>query len=153
MHEDKCCIGEIFLLVVRGRKDYCGNGFWGTTISYSGWTPFGYVSILDIFAGVLHALVDVAAHIISFLPDGTCSINLYFTCDPPDASLIVRREDVATISVTPKCNSRLRIHVLSWAPKESLKISINSKTITPQWDSNWIVFDSAHISVGQTIRI
>ncbi len=115
--------------------------------------PFGYGSILDVFAAVLHALVEVDAHIISVLPDGTCSINLHFTCDTPNASLIVRKEDVATVSITPKRNSRLRIRVPSWSPKESVKVSMNSTELTPQWEGNWIVFDSANISVGQTIQI
>lgn len=124
------------------------DGAWGV---YS--HPFGFGSILDVFAAVLHALVDVDTHVISVLPDGTCSVNLHFTCDNPNVSLIVKREEIAKVSIMPKYNSRLRIRVPSWAPKESIKISINDKAITPQWDGPWMVIDSANISIGNTILI
>lgn len=115
--------------------------------------PFGYGSILDVFAAVLHALVDVDARTVSALPDGTCSVNLHFTCDTPLASVVAKRGEAATVTVTPKRDARLRVRVPAWAPRDSVRISVGDKALMLRWDGSWLVMDAADVSVGRAVVV
>lgn len=115
--------------------------------------PFGYGSILDVFAAVLHALVDVDAWTASALPDGTCSVNLHFTCDTPLALVVAKRKEVATVAVTPKRNAPMRVRVPAWAPRDSVRISSGNKALTLRWDGSWLVMDAADVSAGRTVVV
>lgn len=113
--------------------------------------PFGYGSILDVFAAVLHGLVDVDAHAVSELPDGGCSVNLHFTCDTPMASLMTKREETATVAITLKRNVSLRVRIPVWAPRESIRISAAGQVLSPRWDNSWLVVDAADISADRPV--
>lgn len=113
--------------------------------------PFGYGSILDVFAAVLHALVDVDACTVSALPGGTCSINLHFTCDTPLASVVAERKEAATVTIVPKHEAHLRVRVPAWAPRDSVRVSAGHKALTPRWDGSYLAFEAADVSVGHDI--
>lgn len=115
--------------------------------------PFDFGSILDVFAAVLHALVEVNAQIVTRLPDGTCSVNLNITCDAPLASVVVSRDETAAIGVTPKQQAPLRIRVPQWVPRESLKISLGDRTPTPRLEGSWLYLDAADLGPGKTVLV
>ncbi len=113
--------------------------------------PFSFGSILDVFAAVLHALVEVDACTVSALPDGTCSVNLHFTCDTPLASVVARRENTAKIVITPKRNAGLRVRVPAWTPRDSVQITAGDKTLAQRWDGSYLVLEAAEVSVGHVV--
>lgn len=115
--------------------------------------PFGYGSILDVFAAVLHGLVDVDAHTVSELPDGRCSVNLHFTCDTPLASVVTKREEAATVTITPKRTAGLRVRIPAWTPRDSVRISTEDRSLSPQWDTSWLVVDAADVLAGRPILV
>jgi hypothetical protein len=113
--------------------------------------PFGYGSILDVFAAVLHALVDVDGRAVSLLPDGTCSVNLHFTCDTPSASVVATREETASVAITPKCNAPMRVRVPHWAPRDSVQLVAENKTLIPRWEEAHVTLDAADVPSGHTV--
>lgn len=113
--------------------------------------PFGYGSILDVFAAVLHALVDVDAHTVSALPDGTCSVNLHFTCDTPLASVVAKRGEAATVAVTPRRDGPLRVRVPAWAPRDSVRMTANNTALTPRWDGSYVTLEATDVPVGHAV--
>ncbi len=115
--------------------------------------PFGYGSILDVFAAVLHALVDVDARTVSALPDGTSSVNLHFTCDTPLATVVATREDSARIAVTSKREARLRVRVPQWAPRDSVRIAVGDHPLTPRWDGAYLMLEATEAPVGHTVVV
>jgi len=115
--------------------------------------PFGFGSILDVFAAVLHALVDVDGRSVSALPDGTCSVNLHFTCDTPLASIVATREDSAKVVITPKREAGLRVRVPAWAPRDSVRISVGGKVLPLRWDGSWLLMDAADVSAGRAVVV
>ncbi len=133
---------------IKDKNNLRNDGAWGV---YG--HPFGFGSILDVFTAVLHALVEVDSHTVSVLPDGTCSINLHFTCDTPYVSIVLKREKVATLSIIPKKKSQLRIRIPSWTPRNSVRVLIDGNEITPVWDGSWMVLDVTKIADSNTILV
>lgn len=115
--------------------------------------PFSYGSILDVFAAVLHALTEVDTQTVTELPDGTCSVNLHFTCDTPLASVTSRRNTSATVVITPKRQAPLRIRIPQWAPRDSLKVSVGDNTLTSHWDGAWLMIGTDDISAGSEVVV
>jgi len=110
--------------------------------------PFGYGSILDVFAAVLHAFTEVERNAVNILPDGTCSVNLHFTCDTPSVLVRVKRDNAATVVVVPKRNSPLRVRIPRWVPRDSLRIWVDGKELPPRWDGYCLLLKPEEIPVG-----
>lgn len=115
--------------------------------------PFGFGSILDVFAAVLHALVDVDGRTVTVAKDGTVSINLHFTCDTPAASVTVDREKAAAVTVTPKRNGPVRVRVPNWAPRDSVRIETGGKVLTPRWDGVYLALEAAEVFAGEAVVV
>lgn len=124
------------------------DGAWGV---YN--HPFGFGAILDVFAAVLHSLADFQEHVVATSADGSVSVHLHFDADTPTASVRSTRGKDATLLVTLKSANDVRIRVPAWAPRESVRLSVGEKSVTPRWDGAYIVLSKADLIGGSAITL
>ena len=115
--------------------------------------PFGYGSILDVFAAVLHALAEADKYAVHVSADGTCSVNLLFTQDTPVASVTATRNNAAVVAIMPKQTSSLRVRIPRWAPRVSLQIRVDGNVVTPHWDGSYALFKPGDVRLGAELVI
>ncbi len=124
------------------------DGAWGV---YS--HPFGFGSILDVFAAVLHSLTAFQEHIVTRAADGEVSVNLHFDIETPFITVQSRRTDKAELLVTPKQSSDLRLRVPGWAARDSVKLSIAGKALPLIWDGPFLKISRTEAAIGQMITL
>jgi hypothetical protein len=138
---------RLFPSQIADEKNPRRDGAWGV---YN--HPFGYGAILDVFAAVLHSLADFDQHIVTTAEDGALSVNLHLDTDRPDVTIRSQRDRDAALLVTLKKPGDVRIRVPAWAPRESVRLSIEEKPLTPRWDgSSVVVVSKADAAAGDTI--
>jgi hypothetical protein len=129
-------------------KDPRRDGAWGV---YS--HPFGFGAILDVFAAVLHSLADFHQHIVTTTKEGTVSVNLHFDIDAPSVTVQSKRGANATLLITPKQRSDLRIRVPAWASRDSVRLKIAEKALPPRWEGSFLIVSSNEVTGGSVITL
>lgn len=125
------------------------DGAWGV---YS--HPFGYGAILDVFAAVLHSLVDVHENIVTTTEEGTISVNLHFDAETPSISMQSKRDmDAATLHITPKQRGDLRIRIPAWTPRESVQLRINDKLQPLRWKGSFVILSNTDTTGENSITL
>ena len=112
---------------------------------------FGRGSILDVFAAVLHTLVDAAAHTVLPGPGGSVSIHLHATARTPWADVRCQRGERGRLEVVPRKASGLRIRVPGWAPRDSLALSVDGRSIRLRWESEYLLVAPDQAAAGSTV--
>lgn len=115
--------------------------------------PFGRGATLDVFAAVLHSLADVYQNIVTTSSDGVLSVNLHFDIDTPSVSVRSMRDKNATLDITPKYSSPLRIRVPAWASRDSVRLSLGNDTLPLHWDGSYLVVGKGLTAPGKTITL
>lgn len=124
------------------------DGAWGV---YS--HPFGRGSMLDVFAAVLHSLVDIHRHAVTTAPDGTVAVNLHFDTHTPIVTVRSRRAAHATLSITLAEDRPLRIRVPGWAPRDSVRLTVQGTAVPLRWDGPSLVIDRGAVGPGRPILL
>lgn len=126
------------------------DGAWGV---YN--HPFGYGAILDVFAAVLHSLADFHQNIVTTGTDGSHSVNLHFDIDTTAIAVRSRRGRDATLSVTVKVPSMIRMRIPGWASRESVRLSIDDKPVPLplRWEGNYVVMAKEIVAAGSVITV
>lgn len=122
------------------------DGAWGV---YS--HPFGFGSILDVFAAVLHSLADVQQHVVTHAK-GIISINAHFSIETPFVLVQSHRDSRALLEITPREDCPLRIRVPAWAPRDSLQLTAGDHSLQFQWDGSYLVINRASNSQRITLQ-
>lgn len=122
------------------------NGAWG---AYE--HPFGFGSILDVSAAVLHCLADVSGHVVTTAPDGTIAVNLHFSCDTSDLSVQAQRGDDATTIIVPKHSGSLRVRVPGWADRKQVRLCVEDLPLPLRWDGAYLEVDASDVHAGRPI--
>ncbi len=124
------------------------DGAWGVYPD-----PFGYGAILDVFAAVLHSLVDIDQHIITRPDDDTAVVNLHFDADTPALSVRSERNARAALHITPKSPLKLLVRVPSWTPRDTVRLSVNETRLPLQWQGPFVVIEKSEITKSDAIAL
>lgn len=124
------------------------DGAWGV---YS--HPFGFGSILDVFAAVLHSLADFQEHIVTRATDGEVSVNLHFDIETPFLTVQSKRASKAALLLTPTQSYSLRLRVPGWAVRNSVKLTAGGKALSLNWDGPYLKIAAADVVTGQIITL
>ena len=84
----------------------------------------GKRSTTDITAAVVHTLVDVYKNIAVPTMAGL-NINFHFDKDDENVLVISERGESAAVTVIPKSPTNVFVRVPSWAPTESVRLSMD----------------------------
>lgn len=134
---------------IRDEKNPRRDGAWGV---YS--HPFGFGSILDVFAAVLHSLADFQEHSITVRKDGLASVNMHFDAETPTLSVSTARDETASqLRITVKQPTALRIRVPAWAPRESVQLALSGKALPLHWDGPFVKVEKSTVSAGDTLSL
>lgn len=125
------------------------DGGWGV---YS--HPFGFGSILDVFAAVLHSLVDFQEHCITTTKDGMISVNLHFDADVPALSVRTKREEPrAQLQITVKQPVSLRVRIPAWTSRDSIQLTRNGSALPLQWDGPFVRVEKTSANAGDVLTL
>jgi len=124
------------------------DGAWGV---YS--HPFGYGAILDVFAAVLHSLVDFHEQIVTTTPSGETSVNLHFDRDLPTVQVRATRDQRATLTVLPQESRALRVRVPAWARRDSLQWVAADQPLPKNWDGAYLTLVRKDVVAGRLITL
>lgn len=115
--------------------------------------PFGRGSILDVFAAVIHSLVDVYQHIVTPTADGGYSINLHFSVDTPQLTVRDLRADCGRLQIVPKQPCPLRVRVPAWPPRETVSLVVSGENLPLRWDGSYLLVSAKDVKLGSTIEL
>jgi hypothetical protein len=115
--------------------------------------PFARGCILDVFAAVVHSLADFHENIVTIATDGSASVNLHFDIDTPAITVSCKRDQSATLQVTPKAPCDVRIRVPAWASRESVGLSADGKTLPLRWEGSFVVIPKAEVTAGMALTL
>ncbi len=124
------------------------DGSWGV---YS--HPFSQGSIIDVFAAVLHSLVDIHQNIVTTSPEGVVSVNLHFDIDTPSVSVRSVRGAEAALRITVKKEAPLRVRVPGWASRDSVRLTSSGKELPLRWDDAFLVVGGGTVKAGSEILL
>ena len=124
------------------------HGAWGAY-----WHPFGRGAILDVFAAVVHSLVDVYEHIVTPTGDGGFSVNLHFSVDTPNMTVREKRSDRGRLEIVPKQPCQLRIRVPGWTPRETVSLTASGRGLPLQWDGSYLRVSASEATAGSVIEL
>jgi len=115
--------------------------------------PFGRGAILDVFAAVIHSLVDVHQHIVTPTNDGGHSVNLHFTVDTPHITIRDMRANRGRLQVVPKQLCPLRIRVPAWAPRQTVSLTTSGNDMSLRWNGSYLLVSTKDAKPGSTIEL
>ena len=115
--------------------------------------PFGRGSILDVFAAVIHSLVDVHQHIVTPTDNGGHSVNLHFSVDTPHLTVRDLRTDCGRLQIIPKQPNRLRIRVPAWAPRETISLTASGKSLPLGWDGSYLLVSAKDAKADSPVEL
>ncbi len=139
---------RLFPSQIDDKADPRRHGAWGV---YG--HPFGRGAILDVFAAVIHSLVDVYQHIVTPTDDGGYSVNLHFSVETPHITVRDMRTERGRLQIVPKQPCPLRIRVPGWAPRETVSLTASGKNVPIRWDGSYLVVSVEGTKAGRAIEL
>jgi hypothetical protein len=115
--------------------------------------PFGRGAILDVFAAVVHSLVDVYQHIVTATDGGGQSVNLHFGVETPHMTIRDMRGERGRLQIVPKRPCPLRIRVPAWAPRRTVSLTASGKSLPLRWDGAYLLVSAKDAKLGNTIEL
>ena len=115
--------------------------------------PFGRGAILDVFAAVIHSLVDVHQHIVTPIDHGGSSVNLHLDIETPHMTVRNMRADRGRLLVVPKKPCPLRIRAPGWAPRETVSLTASGRSLPLRWDGAYLLVSADDAVGGNTIEL
>jgi len=100
--------------------------------AYGGMHPpfWGKNPTTDITSAVLHTLVDVYQHIAVSAPAGL-TVNFHFDYEDDRVRIHSKRQEKGQVSIEPKVHENVLVRIPSWAPPNSVRLTVNGKACDP----------------------
>jgi hypothetical protein len=93
--------------------------------------PHGYkLATTDVTAAVVHSLVDVYEHIVTFGEDGL-KVNMHLNYENSKIRVSSQRDRTARLSLLLKEKQNVHIRIPRWTPIESVKVTVSGKSYQP----------------------
>jgi hypothetical protein len=87
------------------------------------------MSYTDVTAAVLHNLCDVYRH-IAVRSEAGLTVNFHLDYEDPNVRIVSERTDGAKVTITPGKQDNVLIRIPRWTPRESVKVTADSKPIS-----------------------
>ncbi len=112
--------------------------------------PYGKGSTLDVLAAVLHTEADVYNSIVTRSPFGL-TINLCLDYSNALVEIRTERKEKAKITIIPNIKDNVMIQIPSWAPKDSIKMTIDDIQCPIMRIGSWIHAPKEKVNPGSRI--
>lgn len=101
--------------------------------------PHGYkLATTDVTAAVIHSLVDVYQHIVTFDETGL-RVNLHFNYEDNKVRIASQRGRSAKLSVMVKEKQNVHIRIPRWTRMDSVKVTVDGKPYRPLVVADYIL--------------
>ena len=115
--------------------------------------PHGRSSTFDVFAAVLATLVDVQQAAVEARGPATW-VHFNLALETPLARIQERRTDrTAHVQVTATRRGDLYVRVPGWAPRESVRVTVEGKARPPRFTGAYLHLASGNDRAGATVEI
>lgn len=97
----------------------------------------GKWSTTDVTSAALVALIEIYKN-IAVKTDAGLTVYLHFNYEDEQIKMTVERADAARVTVVPKVEENVLIRVPGWAPRESVRLSVNGEERALRWIGDFL---------------